>query len=185
MSRPTGIPLADAATHPDQIDPAALRELIPLFAERVERCWRTTVGFLVMTNLRCVHLWHKPELLRHSEWHVGPTFFFYGLAPPRVIGGRFLELTDVEGDHAESSRFLVHDAETIAREIEAARPAGRSEWEARRSRITGDLGRLWNPPLAPGTRVVVHEVVKVRCPYCGNLIEVTRKLCPFCGAPQP
>jgi len=32
-------------------------------------------------------------------------------------------------------------------------------------------------------QTVEREVVKVRCPFCGNLCEVTAKSCPSCGAP--
>ncbi len=28
------------------------------------------------------------------------------------------------------------------------------------------------------------ETVKVRCPYCGNLYEITENRCPTCGAPM-
>ena len=45
------------------------------------------------------------------------------------------------------------------------------------------------PPirLAPGDQpqiqqVVVKEVVKVKCAYCGSLIDSTAEKCPFCGA---
>jgi len=45
------------------------------------------------------------------------------------------------------------------------------------------------PPirLAPGDQpqiqqVVVKEVVKVKCSYCGSLIDSTAEKCPFCGA---
>ncbi|HYA71160.1 MAG TPA: zinc ribbon domain-containing protein [Thermoplasmata archaeon] len=32
-------------------------------------------------------------------------------------------------------------------------------------------------------QTVERQVVKVRCPYCGNLYDVTAKACPSCGAP--
>jgi hypothetical protein len=45
------------------------------------------------------------------------------------------------------------------------------------------------PPisLAPGDQpriqqIVVKEVVKVNCRYCGSLIDSTAEKCPFCGA---
>ncbi len=40
------------------------------------------------------------------------------------------------------------------------------------------------PPGQPVPQVVLRETVKVKCRYCGNLIDVTDKVCPFCGAPQ-
>lgn len=35
----------------------------------------------------------------------------------------------------------------------------------------------------PGRVVVVRDIVKVRCTYCGNLMDVDRTRCPACGAP--
>ncbi|MDH5363519.1 MAG: hypothetical protein OEW84_09425 [Aigarchaeota archaeon] len=37
----------------------------------------------------------------------------------------------------------------------------------------------------PATRekVIVREIVKVRCKYCSNLFDVTLDKCPSCGAP--
>jgi hypothetical protein len=39
----------------------------------------------------------------------------------------------------------------------------------------------------PGSRathtVVIREIVKIPCPHCGSLYEVTLPKCPFCGAP--
>ena len=46
------------------------------------------------------------------------------------------------------------------------------------------LFQLAFPRLPPGTTVVVREIVKVPCSYCGNLVESGRRQCPFCGAPQ-
>jgi hypothetical protein len=40
------------------------------------------------------------------------------------------------------------------------------------------------PSQQPVPQVVLRETVKVKCRYCGNLIDVTDKVCPFCGAPQ-
>lgn len=39
------------------------------------------------------------------------------------------------------------------------------------------------PSQQPVPQVVLRETVKVKCPYCGNLIDVTDKVCPNCGAP--
>ncbi|HTY90327.1 MAG TPA: zinc ribbon domain-containing protein [Methanocella sp.] len=32
--------------------------------------------------------------------------------------------------------------------------------------------------------VVIKEVIKVRCPYCGGLMDENAALCPVCGRPQ-
>jgi hypothetical protein len=39
------------------------------------------------------------------------------------------------------------------------------------------------PSNQPVPQVVLRETVKVKCRYCGNLIDVTDKVCPNCGAP--
>jgi rubrerythrin len=176
----------EAPTTPDPIDPRALTQVRSqlLFGEHIARCWRTAVGFLVMTNLRCIHAWRKLELFGPTEWHAGPSFFFYNLATPRVVGGRFLELSEELGSASESARFLLHDAASACEEIDRARAAGRAEWAARRSSAQHLLGRPLRPAAPPpGTTLIVREVVKVRCSYCGNLVDVADGRCPFCGAP--
>ena len=174
----------EAPTTPDRLDAGAYRELELLYGERIARCWRTGLGFLVMTNLRCLHLWKKPELFARPEWHTGPTFFFYNLAAPRVVGDRFLELSDEQGTGGASSRFLVRDPRVVRDEIDAARAAGRAEWISRRREVQKELHRLRGPVAPPGTTVIVREVVKVRCVYCGSLMNLSEKHCPECGAPQ-
>jgi hypothetical protein len=39
------------------------------------------------------------------------------------------------------------------------------------------------PSQQPVPQVVLRETVKVKCRYCGALIDVTDKVCPNCGAP--
>ncbi|MHB1439699.1 MAG: zinc ribbon domain-containing protein [Cuniculiplasma sp.] len=40
-------------------------------------------------------------------------------------------------------------------------------------------------PKSQGTeQVVIKEIVKVKCQYCGALIDSTAEKCPFCGAPR-
>ncbi len=177
-------PPADSVTRPDQIDLPALAEIGLLAGKRVLRCWKAAFGFLVMTTLRCVHVWRKPELFVRSEWHTGPTFFFYNLGPPELVLGRFVQLAELYDEGVGVARFLVRDAPEVCREIEAARAAGRREWTERRTSALADRDRLRPPPVPPGTTVVVRTVVKVRCPYCGNLKDETLALCPACGAPS-
>lgn len=33
-------------------------------------------------------------------------------------------------------------------------------------------------------REIIREVVKIRCPYCGNLYDETEDRCPHCGGKQ-
>ncbi len=40
------------------------------------------------------------------------------------------------------------------------------------------------PKQAPVQQIVIKEVVKVNCRYCGALIDSTVERCPFCGAPR-
>jgi hypothetical protein len=174
----------DVVTRPDQIDPPALSELGLLHEERVLRCWKSAFGFLVMTNLRCIHVWRKPELFVRTEWHTGPTFFFYNLRRPELVLGRFVQLAEIYDEGAGPARFLVRDAPDVCREIDAARVEGQREWAERRTRARADMGRLGPAPVPPGTTVVIREIVKVRCAYCGNLMEESRTICPSCGAPQ-
>jgi hypothetical protein len=40
------------------------------------------------------------------------------------------------------------------------------------------------PKQPPVQQIVIKEIVKVKCQYCGALIDSTVKACPFCGAPR-
>ena len=40
------------------------------------------------------------------------------------------------------------------------------------------------PKQAPVQQIVIKEVVKVNCRYCGTLIDSTQEKCPYCGAPR-
>lgn len=40
------------------------------------------------------------------------------------------------------------------------------------------------PKEPPVQQIVVKEIVKVKCRYCGALIDGTLPTCPFCGAPR-
>ena len=187
MKHPTWFPPPDSITAPDQIPEGALRLLVLLEDERIARCWRTHTGYLVMTNLRCIHLWHQPELFVPTEWHEGPSLFFYNLLAPRVQLGRFLELSEGVEEDLHTVRFLVPNPATVAAEIDSARAAGRSEWERRRARVQ-EILRASRAPASGGgpplVREVIREVVKVRCRYCGNLMDETQPRCPTCGAPE-
>jgi len=174
----------ETLTTPDAIDPGARAEIEFLHGERILRCWRTGIGFLVMTNLRCLHVWRKPELFARSEWHTGPNFFFYSLASPEVVAGRFVQLAEEYEGSLESARFLVRHPQEVSREIEGARAAGRVEWRAIRSQVQKELGKLHVPVSPPGTTTIVREIVKVRCSFCGNLMDLSATICPACGAPQ-
>jgi len=46
---------------------------------------------------------------------------------------------------------------------------------------TIDLTPKQQPPVQ---QIVIKEVVKVKCKYCGALIDSTVQACPFCGAPR-
>jgi hypothetical protein len=40
------------------------------------------------------------------------------------------------------------------------------------------------PAQPPAQQIVIKEVVKVKCRYCGGLIDSAAERCPFCGAPR-
>jgi hypothetical protein len=40
------------------------------------------------------------------------------------------------------------------------------------------------PKQPPVQQIVIKEVVKVKCRYCGTLIDSTAEVCPMCGAPR-
>lgn len=40
------------------------------------------------------------------------------------------------------------------------------------------------PKQPPVQQIVIKEVVKVKCRYCGALIDSTAQVCPICGAPR-
>jgi len=58
---------------------------------------------------------------------------------------------------------------------------GLSLWRMFRSRNYADETSSEGQP-AVQEKVVVREVVKVRCSYCGNLYDETLDKCPYCGA---
>ncbi|HOT94895.1 MAG TPA: tetratricopeptide repeat protein [Methanoregulaceae archaeon] len=39
------------------------------------------------------------------------------------------------------------------------------------------------PGALTGERVIVREVVRIPCQYCGSLVDITRTTCQSCGAP--
>lgn len=42
----------------------------------------------------------------------------------------------------------------------------------------------FNPQQPAVQQIVIREVVKVKCQYCGTLIDSTAQVCPACGAPR-
>ena len=34
-------------------------------------------------------------------------------------------------------------------------------------------------------REIIHEIVEIRCPYCGNLYDEKPDKCPHCGGTKP
>ncbi len=180
-------PPPDQVTGPDQLPPGALDELALMDGERVARCWRLAHGYLVLTNLRCAALARRAELLAPPHWRIDSSYFFYALDHPRVLADRFLELREVGDGGGAASRLLVPNARTVSSEIDAAIPAGRAEWGRRRERAAADrAGRVARAATdGPGVvREVIREVIKVRCRYCGNLMDEGAETCPYCGAPQ-
>ncbi|HTT35412.1 MAG TPA: zinc ribbon domain-containing protein [Thermoplasmata archaeon] len=175
-------PPPDEVTRPDQIAKGARDALSLLDDEPILRCWSTNDGFLVLTTLRCVGVAHtRPELFAPPEWRAGPSFFFYNLAPPEVAFGRFVRLTEEYEQTSGSARYLVHDPVGVCAEIDAARPAGRARWEARRAELAS---RRRAAASGPGSAFLPGRPPS-RCGYCGNPVPAGASQCPACGAPPP
>ncbi len=176
-------------TKPDPLDPGAALAISPLDGEQVERAWRVRFGFLVLTNLRVVSVWHQPRLfgLASSGWREGRTFFLFELAPPKVVAHRVLELSGSEGLAENTSRFLLADPDGVSAEIAAAIPGGRAAWQGRRERVEKEIeaqrARRSAITAAAGASAV-RVLVKVPCRYCGSLMVEGDSHCPNCGAPQ-
>ena len=184
MEIETGSAPSERRLGPDPIDERAFGCLELLDGERPARSWRTGEGFLVMTNLRLVHVRYRPILFSESDWTVGLSLFFYDLEPPRVVAGRTLELRERADTSDGPLRIVLNDPASVAREIEEWRPAGRREWEGRRLRAEAardrwrELGHgSWSAAEKPPKLPVPRE----RCSNCGNLLPATSVRCPACG----
>lgn len=189
-SRGWDIPVdEDTVTTPARIEPEARRQVRLLEGERILRVWKTGGGFLIMTNLRVTEVLRRPQVFSPSDWEAGPSFFFYDLAPPKVEFRRFLRLVEEKTEgRAAAVRLFLHDPLDVALEIEAARVEGRDEWLRRRARVEGGLReaqKRWEASLRLAGRTGERPVLRVRCGYCGNLIDAAAARCPYCGAPQP
>jgi len=172
---------------PDRPDPAAIRVVHLLEDERILRTWKTPLGFLVLTNLRCVEVVRRHELFGERDWELGPSFFFYDLVAPKVVLGRYLRLSEDHERNPVVAHLFVHRPLKVAQEIQIARLAGQNEWLRRRARAEESYRRS-RARWTSGNRVVIDsgagEVVKVRCVYCGNLMDAVAGHCSSCGAPQ-
>ncbi len=56
------------------------------------------------------------------------------------------------------------------------------------SRLPGEFGAPpptvdLTPRQPPAQQIVIKEVAKVRCKYCGALVDTTARVCPVCGGP--
>jgi hypothetical protein len=168
-------------TGPDPIPPDAWRALELLGGEMPLEAWKTPEGYLLLTNLRCVALWRKRELFPPHYWRTGPEFYLYNMNSPRVLLGRFVELTEQYEENGWIGRFLVRDPEGVAASISEAMEPGRQAWAERRARteeLMRSRARLRSERAAGGP----HRPVLVRCSYCGNLADASRRRCPSCGA---
>jgi heme/copper-type cytochrome/quinol oxidase subunit 2 len=55
-------------------------------------------------------------------------------------------------------------------------------WRAIKYRGTENQGADQPTPPPEATKEIIREIVKIRCPYCGNLYDETEDKCPTCGA---
>ena len=154
---------------------------IDLFeGELLLRAWRSAQGFLVLTNLRCIGLSHHRELFPPHPWRAGPEFFFYNMNAPRVLLGRFVELSEQVDENGQVGRFLVRDPESVVAEISAAQGPGEATWRDRREQ-TAELIRA-RQALRAARAAGSREVVSVRCSFCGNRTDASARRCASCGA---
>jgi hypothetical protein len=175
-------PIASSAdTAPDPLPGAARRAIDLIEGEAILQVWKTPLGFLVLTNLRCLGLWQTLELFAPRAWRVGPEFFFYNLRPPTVVLGRFVELAEEVREAGSVGRFAVHDPGAVAHTISAAMDAGRAAWAARREE-TERLIEARQQIRRQRAAGEAHPIVMVRCSYCGNQANAALHRCPSCGA---
>ena len=52
---------------------------------------------------------------------------------------------------------------------------------ALRTTQSSQLGALVEDQPIVREREIIREIVKIRCPYCGNLYEEKDDKCPYCG----
>lgn len=178
---PESLPSPSNVTRPDPIPPDAWRAVDLLGGEMPLESWKTPEGYLLLTNLRCVALWRKRELFPPHHWSAGPEFFFYNLNPPRILLGRFVQLSEKYEENGWVGRFLVRDPAAVVASISAAMEPGREAWAARRehaAELMASRARLRAERAAGGP----HRPVMIRCSYCGNLADAARHRCPSCGA---
>jgi zinc-ribbon domain len=177
----------DLVTQPDPLDPAAWTALALMDGETIRRVWKTGRGFLVLTTLRCILLWQRRELFRPTEWQSGPEVLLFDVRPPRVLFGRFLEISPASPAGGAPIRVVVPEPEYVAEEIGASLPEARRAWEVRRHRALDLLAaekRRHDQVVAAVRAGRPLPMVTVRCPFCGNSIPATARRCPHCGAPS-
>ncbi|MGC2788824.1 MAG: zinc ribbon domain-containing protein [Thermoplasmata archaeon] len=168
-------------THPDQIPVDAWRAFDLFEGELLLGAWRTSRGFLLLTNLRCLALYRRGEIFPPHPWRVGPEFFFYNLRPPEVVLGRFVELTEAFEENGRVGRFTVRDPTSVADAISAAIEPGRAAWQERRKH-TEELIEARKRLRAARAAGDLRRIEKVRCSYCGNLTDASVRRCTSCGA---
>ncbi|MCI4323328.1 MAG: hypothetical protein L3K03_04830 [Thermoplasmata archaeon] len=172
-------PLPQEVTRPDQIDQGAFELLPPMEDERIRACWRTSTGFLVLTDRRCLALHSEARVLGERGWRLGSTFYFSNLSPPEVVGGRFVQLKEQSYGPRGGERFAVADAAEVCRQIAEAIEPGRQEWELYRSMEPSAGG-------APAhARAATFGPPGDPCSCCGNPVTPTDRECPSCRAPRP
>jgi len=175
------VPPQFQTTVPDRIPADAWRALGLLAGEVPLQAWRTPAGFLVLTHLRCVIVSHRVAIFGPAEWRVGPEFFFYNLRAPRVLFGRFLELSEEYEENGWTGRFAVAHPAEVGHAIETQMGPGRAAWQSRRSQTQQWIGAR-EKLRAESFAHLTAQPVYVRCAFCGNLVDAGRHRCPDCGA---
>jgi hypothetical protein len=130
---------------------------------------RTAGGYLALTNRRVAFL-QAVGLGRRRTYHFLPSLSIplEAITELREEPAGLVRVSDAE--------FETRDASTVVAQVEAAR--------VHRLRELQGLSPSQGPPGMVTERIVVREVIRIPCRYCGAWTELGMAKCPACGAPQ-
>lgn len=146
------------------------------------------IGTLVLTNERLVLESAINAKKKHSHKTVTEEVSLVSIPVDRIIDAKnnkkkFLKPSSLEVLYQETSvSFLVEEPQSWVNHIlqtrnEATEPyAGKTENHG----VTVNVGNQTSAPIQKET--IEKQVVKVRCRYCGSLVDELEGNCPQCGA---
>ncbi len=133
--------------------------------------WR--VGFLVLTNRRLIFVEDyggREPLLSFPLDEIRKVVAEDGLFDSALL----VDAVSFDADEEDIEKWGT-DLNGIARAVSVAR---------RRSRENPVRGMKAETPPAPQfhERIIIREIVRIPCRFCGNLMDQTALVCPACGA---